>query len=86
MPHMGSGGIVLCDLSHTIVYMNPAAKKRYEKWGGEGLLGKSLKNCHNEKSNELIEKVLEWFRKSQDNNWVYTYRNAETAKPYGFSK
>lgn len=77
---------MLCDLSHTIVYMNPAAKKRYEKWGGEGLLGKSLKNCHNEKSNELIEKVLEWFRKSQDNNWVYTYRNAETAKPYGFSK
>lgn len=72
--------VVICDLSHTIVYMNPVAKKRYEKWGGAELLGKSLRNCHNEKSNEIIDKVVAWFEKSRDNNMIYTYRNEKENK------
>ncbi len=68
--------IVICDLEHTIVYMNPVAIKRYYK----DLTGKSLKNCHNEKSNELIDKVVDWFRKSADNNIVYTYNNEKENK------
>ena len=30
--------VVLCDLQDTIVYMNPAAKKNYEKYGGGNLV------------------------------------------------
>ena len=48
--------VVICDLEHTIIYMNPAAIARYEKWGGKTLLGKSLLDCHNEKSREMIHK------------------------------
>ena len=34
--------VVICDLEHTIIYINPEAIQRYEKWGGKALLGKSL--------------------------------------------
>lgn len=72
--------VVICDLEHIIIYMNPAAIGRYAKWGGKALLGKSLLNCHNEKSREMIGKVLEWFRASKDNNIVYTSYNEKENK------
>jgi PAS domain-containing protein len=67
--------IVICDLDHKIIYMNPTAIKRYEKRGGEKLIGKSLLDCHNAKSCELIEKVLSWFAESRENNMIFTSRN-----------
>ena len=72
--------VVICNLEHTIVYMNPVAITRYEKWGGKNLLGKSLLDCHNEKSRESINKVLEWFRTSKDHNIVYTFYNEKENK------
>lgn len=72
--------VVICDLEHTIIYMNPAAIERYAKWGGKDLMGKSLLNCHNEKSREMIYKVLDWFRASKDNNIVYTFFNEKENK------
>ena len=72
--------VVLCDLEHIIVYMNPAAKERYNKWGGEELIGKSLLNCHNEKSCEMIIKAVEWFRDSSRHNLVYTSYNQKENK------
>ena len=72
--------VVLCDLTHTIIYMNPAAIKRYDKWGGAALLGQNLLDCHNEKSCEMIRKVVDWFRVSQDNNLVYTSYNPKENK------
>lgn len=68
--------IVICDLTHTIVYMNPVAVERYHK----DLTGQSIKNCHNAKSNELIDKVVSWFKESADNNIVYTYNNEKENK------
>ena len=62
--------VVICDLEHTIIYMNPTAINRYEKWGGKRLIGQSLLNCHNDKSREMIIKVLDWFKASKDNNIV----------------
>ena len=53
--------VVICNLKHEIIYMNPKAVESYHKWGGEALLGKSLMNCHNPKSKEIIEKVVAWF-------------------------
>lgn len=72
--------IVICDLQHRIIYMNPAAAARYSKSGGAQLIGKSLLDCHNAKSGEIINKVIAWFEKSKDNNMIYSYRNEKENK------
>lgn len=68
--------VVICDLNSTVVYMNPAAISRYHV----DLTGKSIKLCHPAYANEKIDKVLEWFSKSKENNSVYTFRNNEENK------
>ena len=68
--------IVICDLNHLIIYMNPSACQRYKG----NLVGKCLMNCHNAKSREMIEKVIAWFQESCDNNRIYTYRNDDENK------
>ena len=77
---MDRSSVVICSLDHKIIYMNPAAIERYGKRGGRDLIGKSLLNCHNEKSNEIIEKVVAWFGKSTENNMIYTYHNEKENK------
>ena len=72
--------VVLCNLAHEIVYMNPAAVKNYEKWGGDKLIGKSLLNCHNEESKQKIEKVLDWFKEDSSHNMIYTFYNEKQNK------
>ncbi len=72
--------VVICDLEHTIIYMNPAAIDRYVKWGGAELIGKCLLDCHNDKSREMIHKVVNWFKASKDNNLVYTSYNPKENK------
>lgn len=72
--------VVICDLNHTIIYMNPSAITRYAKRGGEKLIGKSLLNCHNKKSGEIINKVISWFNKSTENNIIYTFYNDKENK------
>ena len=73
--------VVICDLEHTVIYMNPVAIERYAKWGGNSLMGKSLLNCHNEKSRELIAlrggdgKLIGYYEKHE-------YRDRETMKMY----
>ncbi len=67
--------IVICDLEHKIIYMNPSAVSSYGK-----LVGTSILNCHNEKSNEMIIKVVEWFKKSQNNNRIHTFYNEKQNK------
>ena len=39
-----TAAVVLCNLEHEIIYMNPAAKARYAKHSGGNLVGKSLLN------------------------------------------
>ncbi len=72
--------VVLCDLNHTVIFMNSTAAKRYEAEGGYGLIGKSLMGCHNSKSKEIIEKVVSWFAESEENNMIYTFRNDKENK------
>ena len=48
-----TASVVICNLAHEIIYMNPQAIANYHKWGGEALIGKSLMNCHNPKSKEV---------------------------------
>lgn len=68
--------VVICDVNHTIVYMNKAAVERYHK----NLTGSSLLNCHNAKSNEMILKTVDWFKESAENNMIYTYKNTKENK------
>lgn len=72
--------VVLCNLDHIIVYMNPAAVKNYEKYGGKKLLGSNLLDCHNERSQGLILKITDWFKESQDNNMIYTVHDEKHNK------
>lgn len=77
---MDRASVVICSLDHKIIYMNPAAIRRYAKRGGKDLIEKSLMNCHNEKSNQIIEKVIAWFESSTENNIIYTYYNEKENK------
>ena len=72
--------VVLCDVDHVIVYMNPAAIRAYAKRGGDLLVGRSLLECHGENSRERILKVVEWFYADEKNNMVYTFRNEKQNK------
>lgn len=72
--------VVICNLWHEIIYMNPAAIKNYQKYGGEKLLGKSLLNCHNAESKKRIEEVVDWFAKDESHNLVYTFHNEKQNK------
>lgn len=72
--------VVICNLEHEIIYMNPAAKARYVKWGGGSLVGKSLLDCHNTQSGEEIRRVTAWFAESREHNRIYTYHNAKENK------
>lgn len=72
--------VVICDLQHTILYMNPQAILNYEKRGGSALVGRSLLDCHNPMSVQAIEKVLAWFAQSPENNRVHTFYNEKQNK------
>ena len=53
--------IVICNLKHEIIYMNPAAVSSYAKRGGDKLIGRSVLDCHNPESRDKIQQVVEWF-------------------------
>lgn len=63
--------VVICDLESRVRYMNPAAIRRYHR----DLTGQNVKDCHPAAANEKIDRVLEWFARSKENNRVYTFRN-----------
>lgn len=72
--------VVICNLEHEIIYMNPAAIQRYEKRGGQALVGRSLLDCHNPQSVEIIKKVILWFSESVEHNLIYTFHNEKENK------
>lgn len=75
-----TSAIVICNLEHEIIYMNPTAAKNYAKWGGSQLIGKSLFDCHNPISKEKIEQVVAWFAQSPEHNILYTFYNEKQNK------
>ena len=75
-----TSAVVICDTAHKIIYMNPVACQRYSKNGGEALLGKNLLDCHHDRSRQMINRVLDWFREKSTNNCVHTYYNEKENK------
>lgn len=51
--------VTVSDLKGTIVYLNKAAALSMHKYGGYDLLGKSLFDCHNLKSCQIISEMQE---------------------------
>lgn len=72
--------VVICNLNHEIIYMNPAAVVNYGKRGGGKLIGRSLLECHNKESQEKIRQVTEWFAQDESHNIVYTFHNEKQNK------
>ena len=75
-----TSAVVICDINHKIIYMNSVACERYSKKGGSALLGRSLLDCHNSKSNEMIHKVIEWFQSNKSHNRIYISYNEKGNK------
>ena len=75
-----TAAVVICDLQHTIIYMNPTAIERYSKRGGAALIGQSLLNCHNANSGIIINKVIDWFKSDKEHNIIHTYYNEKENK------
>lgn len=65
--------VVVCNLRHEIIYMNPAAVEHYSDRGGENLIGLIIFDCHNPRSSEMIKKAVEWFSESTENNVIHTF-------------
>jgi PAS domain S-box-containing protein len=59
--------ITVSDENGTIVYMNNKSAETFANDGGRELIGKNLFECHNENSNNIIEKIIS----SRETN-VYT--------------
>ena len=72
--------VVICNLKHEIIYMNPAAVLNYSKYGGDKLIGRSLLDCHNPESREKIKQVVDWFAADESHNIVYTFHNEKQNK------
>lgn len=72
--------VVVCDSEHTVIYMNPSACERYAKYGGTALVGNSILNCHPSKANEMIIKVVDWFKEDKSHNRIYTYHSNKENK------
>lgn len=72
--------VVICNLEHEIIYMNPAAIKNYEKRGGEELVGRNIMNCHNPESQRRMKEVVDWFAASTEHNLVHTFYNEKQNK------
>jgi PAS domain-containing protein len=49
--------LLLADTNHTILYMNRRATTFYEQ--GASLLGRSLLECHNERSRQTMIEILD---------------------------
>lgn len=72
--------IVICNLEHEIIYMNPAAMMSYEKEGRGSLLGRSLMECHNQDSREKIQGVIDWFGEDESHNIMFIYHDDKKNK------
>lgn len=62
--------VVFADTDHTILYMNKAAIERYSDKGGAGLVGRSLLECHNEHSQQMIIEILEAMKGGEEERLI----------------
>ena len=61
------GAVMVSDKEGNIIYLNEKAANTFQKDGGRALIGKNLKDCHQDSSNEKIREMMETHEKN-----VYT--------------
>jgi hypothetical protein len=52
------GAVTISDLDHRIVYLNDKAAATWADKGGKALLGTDLHACHNDRSRQIIDRLL----------------------------
>jgi PAS domain S-box-containing protein len=57
---------VFVDTEHIIRYMNKSAVAKYGKRWGNDLIGKSLLDCHKERSRQMIVEILDAMRVGEE--------------------
>jgi DUF438 domain-containing protein len=60
--------VLFVGLDHVILYANKAALDKYAKWGD--IVGRSLLDCHNERSREVIREVLAAFEQGENERLI----------------
>ncbi|PLX94133.1 MAG: hypothetical protein C0619_03465 [Desulfuromonas sp.] len=60
--------ILFADTAHVVRYVNRAARRFYS--GADELIGKSLLDCHNPRSCEIMQEVLERLAAGQDEELI----------------
>lgn len=71
--------IIFVDNEYRIRFMNKKAQEHYEQ-KGKNLIGKSLFDCHNEKSIEKIKKNYEEIKRSGKD--VFIFVNSKNQRVY----
>ena len=61
------GAVMVSDTQGNIIYLNEKAATNFQKDGGRDLIGKNLKDCHQDHSNDKIREMMETHEKN-----VYT--------------
>jgi len=61
--------VLVADTEHVVVYMNSAAVEHYT--GGETLMGTSLLDCHNERSQKMMIEVLAALRDGEEERIIF---------------
>jgi DUF438 domain-containing protein len=60
--------ILFADTEHVTRYMNRAAMVHYE--GGESLIGRSLLDCHNERSQQMMIEILAAMQEGEEERLI----------------
>jgi transcriptional regulator with PAS, ATPase and Fis domain len=58
------GAVIVSDAMGTIIYLNEKAVNNFQKEGGRELIGKNLKDCHQDHSNARIREMMETHEKN----------------------
>ena len=74
--------VVICDMDHTILYMNQCAVKNYTERFGSDLIGKNLLDCHNENSSRIIKEKLDFAINNNENSVILTDKPDKGQKSY----
>ena len=73
--------VVICNLKHEIIYMNPNAVESYHEWVVRHCLEKSYELSQSEVKG-IIEKVVAWFEEDKEHNRIHTFYNEKQARTY----
>lgn len=69
--------IVICDIDCHIVYINPAAAKEFEKFGGYDLVGRQLRALTSIEGESKINMLVELFKESNENDTLFVCRDTK---------